>query len=32
MKKYQGHEIFGQAMQSDVDFTLKVFIAHGDKT
>ena len=31
MKKYQGYEIFGPVMQSDVDFTLKLFVAYGDK-
>ena len=31
IKTYQGHEIFGKAMNSDIDFTLHYFIAYGDK-
>jgi hypothetical protein len=31
LKTYQGHEVFGKAMNSEIDFTLKYFIAFGDK-
>ncbi len=31
MKTYQGHEIFGKVMNSDIDFTLNYFIAYADK-
>ncbi|CAF3965632.1 unnamed protein product [Adineta steineri] len=31
MKTYQGHEVFGKAMNNDIDFTLKYFIAYADK-
>ncbi|CAF1372042.1 unnamed protein product [Adineta steineri] len=31
MKTYQGHEVFGKAMNSDIDFTLNYFIAYADK-
>jgi hypothetical protein len=31
MKTYKGHEVFGKAIESDLDFTLNYFIAYGDK-
>ncbi len=31
MKTYHGHEVFGNIFETDIDFTLKYFIAYGDK-
>ncbi|CAF3686437.1 unnamed protein product [Adineta steineri] len=31
MKSYQGHELFGKALDGDDDISLQYFVAHGEK-